>query len=119
MDSAPSEPRFAHAVERELAAVFDELGLVWEYEPDTFVLERDEEGFVTEAFTPDFYLPEQDVYVECTTMRQRLTARKNRKVRGRFAAHAGRSEHGMAKPCHGKTPEGAASRPASGNALAA
>ena len=35
----------------------------------------------TEAFTPDFYLPEQDVYVECTTMRQRLTSRKNRKIR--------------------------------------
>jgi hypoxanthine phosphoribosyltransferase len=68
-------------VERELAAVFDELGLRWEYEPHTFVLERDAEGSPTEAFTPDFYLPEQDVYVECTTMRQHLTARKNRKLR--------------------------------------
>ena len=74
-------PGFAHPVERELAAVFDELGLVWQYEPHTFVLERDHEGRVLEAFTPDFYLPEQDVYVECTTMRQRLTSRKNRKVR--------------------------------------
>lgn len=73
--------RFAHPVERELAAVFDELGLAWEYEPHTFVLERDLEGNPTEAFTPDFYLPEQDVYVECTTMRQHLTSRKNRKLR--------------------------------------
>ena len=75
------EARFAHPVERELAGVFDELGLVWEYEPCTFVLERDDDGNVTEAFTPDFFLPELDVYVECTTMRQDLTARKNRKVR--------------------------------------
>jgi hypoxanthine phosphoribosyltransferase len=74
-------PQFAHPVERELAAVFDELGLAWEYEPHTFVLERDEAGRTTLAFTPDFYLPEQDVYVECTTMRQRLTSKKNRKVR--------------------------------------
>jgi hypoxanthine phosphoribosyltransferase len=75
------EPKFAHPVERELAQVFDELGLPWEYEPTTFVLERDPDGTVREAFTPDFYLPEQDIYVECTTMRQRLTSRKNRKLR--------------------------------------
>lgn len=72
---------FAHDIERELAAVLDELAIPWEYEPHTFVLERDEAGNPTEAFTPDFYLPEQDVYVECTVMRQRLTSRKNRKVR--------------------------------------
>jgi hypoxanthine phosphoribosyltransferase len=75
------EPRFAHPVERELARIFDETGIVWEYEPTTFVLQRNEDGTVKEAFTPDFYLPEQDMYVECTTMQQRLTSRKNRKVR--------------------------------------
>jgi hypoxanthine phosphoribosyltransferase len=74
-------PQFAHPVERELARVFDEAGIAWEYEPTTFVLERNHDGSVKEAFRPDFYLPEQDVYVECTTMRQRLTAKKNRKVR--------------------------------------
>lgn len=73
--------QFAHPVERELAAVFDEVGIAWEYEPHTFVLERDADGRVLEAFTPDFYLPEQDVYVECTMMHQRLTTRKNRKIR--------------------------------------
>jgi len=46
------ETRFAHPVEAQLVEVFDELGLVWEYEPHTFVLERDAEGRVTEAFTP-------------------------------------------------------------------
>jgi hypothetical protein len=72
---------FAHPVERELAKVFDDLGIPWEYEPTTFVLERHPDGSVREAFTPDFYLPDQDIYVECTTMRQRLTAKKNRKLR--------------------------------------
>jgi hypothetical protein len=72
---------FAHPVERELAQVFDDLGIPWEYEPTTFVLERHPDGSVREAFTPDFYLPDQDIYVECTTMRQRLTAKKNRKLR--------------------------------------
>lgn len=73
--------RFAHPVEGELARIFDELGIAWEYEPTTFVLERDPDGTVREAFTPDFYLPEQEMYVECTTMRQKLTAPKNRKLR--------------------------------------
>ena len=75
------EVEFVHPVERELASVFDELGIAWEYEPHTFVLERRPDGTVVEAFTPDFYLPEQDMYVEVTTMRQRLTTRKNRKIR--------------------------------------
>ena len=74
-------PQFAHPVERELAAVFDELGLAWEYEPHTFVLERDEAGMTTLAFTPDFYLPEQDLYLEVTVMKQSLVTRKNRKLR--------------------------------------
>jgi hypoxanthine phosphoribosyltransferase len=74
-------PAFAHPVERELARILDELGIPWQYEPTTFVLERAADGTIVEAFTPDFYLPEQDMYVECTTMRQKLTARKNRKLR--------------------------------------
>lgn len=81
-NGAPSaSDGFAHPVERELARVFDELGIAWEYEPHTIVLERDADGGVREAFTPDFYLPELDVYVECTVMRQPRTSRKRRKVR--------------------------------------
>jgi hypoxanthine phosphoribosyltransferase len=74
-------PAFAHPVERELARIFDELEIPWAYEPTTFVLERNADGSVAEAFTPDFYLPEQDMYVEVTTMQQRLTSKKNRKLR--------------------------------------
>ena len=72
---------FAHPVERELARVFDEHGVRWQYEPHTFVLERNSDGHVIEAFTPDFFLPDLGIYVECTVMRQALTSRKRRKAR--------------------------------------
>ena len=75
------EPRFANDAERECAKVLEFYGVPWAYEPQTFVLERDEEGRVLEAFTPDFYLPEQDVYLEVTVMKQSLVTRKNRKIR--------------------------------------
>jgi hypothetical protein len=73
--------RFAHPVEEEIARIFDEHGIAWEYEPHTFVLERNGDGTVHEAFTPDFFLPELGVYVECTVMRQSLIGRKRRKAR--------------------------------------
>ena len=61
--------------------MLDYYDVAWEYEPRTFVLEEDADGRVTEAFTPDFYLPEQDLYVEITAMKQSLVTRKNRKLR--------------------------------------
>ena len=76
-----SAPRFASLAELECAKVLDYYGVPWLYEPRTFVLEEDEEGRVTVAFTPDFYLPEQDLYVELTVMKQSLVTRKNRKLR--------------------------------------
>ena len=75
------EREFAHPAERELARVFDEHGICWEYEPCTFVLSRNPDGSVKEAFTPDFFLPGQGVYIELTVMRQPLTSRKSRKAR--------------------------------------
>src|SRR3954465_1060336 len=74
-------PRFASRVELECAKVLDYYGVPWEYEPRTFVLEQDGDGRITEAFTPDFYLPEQDLYLEVTVMKQSLVTRKNRKLR--------------------------------------
>src|ERR671923_95932 len=44
-------------------------------------LERAPDGTVVEAFKPDFYLPEQDLYLEVTVMKQSLVTRKNRKLR--------------------------------------
>jgi len=74
-------PRFANPAELEYAKILDWYGIPWLYEPTTFVLERDEDGRVTEAFSPDFYLPEQDLYLEVTVMKQSLVTRKNRKLR--------------------------------------
>ena len=76
-----SQPRFANRVEVECAKVLDYYGIPWQYEPTSFVLERDDAGRVVQAFSPDFYLPEQDLYVEVTMMKQSLVTRKNRKLR--------------------------------------
>jgi hypoxanthine phosphoribosyltransferase len=75
------EPRFANEVELECAKLLDYYGIPWMYEPHTFVLERDEEGRIVEAMAPDFFLPEQNLYVELTVMKQSLVTRKNRKLR--------------------------------------
>ena len=74
-------PRFANEAELECAKILDYYGIPWDYEPTTFVLERDEEGKVIEAFSPDFYLPDQNLYIEMTVMKQSLVTRKNRKLR--------------------------------------
>jgi hypothetical protein len=75
------EPRFVNESERECAELLDFYGIAWEYEPVQFVLETDADGRVAEAFRPDFYLPELNLFLEVTTMRQELVTRKNRKVR--------------------------------------
>ncbi len=74
-------PRFVNDVEVECARILDYYGVPWQYEPRTFVLEEDADGRVVEAFKPDFYLPQQDLYLEVTAMKQSLVTRKNRKLR--------------------------------------
>ena len=73
--------RFAHNSERQFAKLLDFYGIGWEYEPRTFVLERDRAGNPVQAFTPDFYLPVYDLYIEITTLNQKLVTKKNRKAR--------------------------------------
>ena len=73
--------RFAHASERQFARLLDFYQIDWEYEPRSFDLEWDGDGGVTQRFTPDFYLPAYDLYIEITTMNQKLVTKKNRKVR--------------------------------------
>jgi len=73
--------KFVHPSEEVFSRILDFYGILWEYEPRTFTLESDENGNVTEAFTPDFYLPEQDLYVELTTLRPQLSTHKNRKLK--------------------------------------
>ena len=72
---------FAHNSERQFARLLDFYGVIWEYEPRTFVLTRDGEGRPTLAFSPDFYLPAYDRYIEITTLKQKLVTKKNRKLR--------------------------------------
>ena len=72
---------FAHPSERVAAQILDFYQIAWEYEPTTFPLDWDRHGVVLASFAPDFYLPEFDLYIELTTMSQKLVTKKNRKVR--------------------------------------
>jgi hypoxanthine phosphoribosyltransferase len=74
-------PVFAHPAEAKMARILSFYRIRWLYEPTTFVLRTGPDGRPSESFTPDFYLPEQRLYIELTTMRQPLVTRKNRKLR--------------------------------------
>jgi len=72
---------FAHDSEREFAKILDFYDISWLYEPRTFPLEWDGEGNPTVSFTPDFFLPDYDLYIELTTLNQKLVTKKNRKLK--------------------------------------
>jgi hypoxanthine phosphoribosyltransferase len=76
-----ARPAFAHASEAELARILDFYEVRWTYEPDTFPIGWSMTGDVVESFSPDFYLPDLDLYVELTTLKQKLVRKKNRKLR--------------------------------------
>ena len=78
--SFPSTP-FAHASEAEMSRILDFYAVRWEYEPHTFPILWNLDGDVVESFSPDFYLPDLDLYLEMTTLRQRPVRKKNRKLR--------------------------------------
>jgi hypothetical protein len=80
--SAPrQEPTFAHASEAEMARILDFYAVRWEYEPHTFPILWNLEGDVIESFSPDFWLADLELYLEMTTLKQRLVRKKNRKLR--------------------------------------
>jgi hypothetical protein len=64
-----------------MARILDFYGIAWEYEPHTFPILWNLDGAVVESFSPDFYLAELDLYLEMTTLRQKLVRKKNRKLR--------------------------------------
>ena len=76
-----SKQRFAHESEQRFARILDFYGVRWEYEPVEFALEWDRHGRPTSGFRPDFWLPEPGLFVEVTTLNQRLVTKKNGKVR--------------------------------------
>src|SRR6187549_4254350 len=77
----PVTTPFAHASEAEMSRILDFYAVRWEYEPDTFPILWNLDGDVIESFSPDFYLPDLDLYLEMTTLRQKLVRKKNRKLR--------------------------------------
>jgi hypothetical protein len=81
MDVRTERAPFANASEAEFARILDFYQIEWQYEPRSFPLEQNGQGEVTESFTPDFYLPQFDVYIELTTLKQDLVTKKNRKIR--------------------------------------
>ena len=76
-----TDARFAHASEAEMARILDFYGVTWQYEPVTFPILWNLDGDVIESFAPDFYLPDFDIFLEMTTLKQRLVRKKNRKLR--------------------------------------
>lgn len=80
---------FAHNSERQFAKLLDFYEIEWAYEPKTFVLQTGPDGMPTLAFSPDFHLPRFDLYIEVTTLNQKLVTRKNRKVRLLRERHPG------------------------------
>jgi hypothetical protein len=80
-EGATAAPRLVTRGEQEFARLLDYYRIEWLYEPRSFPLRWDDEGNVTEAFTPDFCLLDHDLYVELTSMKQALASRKNRKLR--------------------------------------
>ena len=72
---------FAHHSERQFARLLDFYAIAWEYEPTSFDIDFDAGGAAVARFTPDFYLPAYDLYIEITTLNQNLVTKKNRKVR--------------------------------------
>jgi hypothetical protein len=74
-------PAFAHHSEAELARILDFYQVRWQYEPDVFPIGWSLDGSVVESFSPDFFLPDMDLYVELTTLKQTLVRKKNRKLR--------------------------------------
>ena len=74
-------PRFAHRSEEEFARLLDFYALRWNYEPRSFAVAWDEKGIPVRFFTPDFYLVDYDLYIEVTTIKQKLITRKHQKLR--------------------------------------
>jgi hypoxanthine phosphoribosyltransferase len=110
---------FAHESERQFAQLLDFYQIEWEYEPRSFDVEWETDGSVSKRFTPDFYLPHYDLYIEITTLNQKLVTKKNRKVRRLRELYPGVNikifyqrdylrlleKYGLAEPPDGAAPE--------------
>jgi hypothetical protein len=64
-----------------MARILNFYDVRWAYEPHVFPIQWNLDGDVIESFAPDFWLPDLGLYLEMTTLKQRLVRRKNRKLR--------------------------------------
>ena len=80
-EESKKQIKYSHEAEEMFAKILDFYGVQWEYEPKTFELEWNANGKVKLAFTPDFYLPDQHLFIELTTLRPQLATIKNKKIR--------------------------------------
>ena len=81
INNAKGAPVLKNQAEAEFAKILDMYQIDWKYEPKTFPIEWDAEGNITSAFSPDFYLPKFDTYIELTTMNQKYVTEKNKKIK--------------------------------------
>ena len=81
IDHQTATPVFKNETEEEFAKILDMYGIEWMYEPKTFPIEWDEDGNIKMAFSPDFFLPKFNLYLELTTMDQKYVTKKNKKAR--------------------------------------
>ncbi|SEV93638.1 Cytidylate kinase [Ruminococcaceae bacterium KH2T8] len=81
IDHQTETPVFKNPTEEEFARILDMYNIEWMYEPKTFPIEWDAEGNIKMAFSPDFYLPKFNIYLELTTMEQKYVTKKNKKAR--------------------------------------
>jgi hypothetical protein len=72
---------FVHPWEEDFARVLDEHQIEWQYKPRTFAVEWDEEGNFVDSFTPDFFLPVSESYVQLIAPQDREAHQRARKVR--------------------------------------
>ena len=75
------EINFAHGSEKDFAKILDFQRIKWKYEPETFPIEWDKSGNPILSFAPDFYIPDYDLFIELTTLNQKLVTKKNRKLK--------------------------------------
>lgn len=73
-------PKFAHELEERFAEILDYFELEYEYEPTTFILKTTANGEIKQGFTPDFFIPEHNIYVEITAMNGSSCNKKRRKI---------------------------------------
>lgn len=72
--------RFAHELEKEFSNLLNKFKVAHLYEPKTFGITYDEQGNIRRGFTPDFYIPELDLYIEITSMNGSSCGKKRKKI---------------------------------------